>query len=114
MLEDTYWKLLQIDGQPVRAVPDGREQHLVLFGGRANAHTGCNKLLASYARPGPGALRFGAPGSTRMACPDAYANQEIAYLKALAATTRYRIDGQHLLLEDDAGVRLRYEAREIR
>lgn len=114
-LEDSYWRLTEIDGQPVRPVPGGREPHLVLFAGRVNANSGCNKLLAPYTLPAAGVLRLGTLASTRMACPEGYAGQEAAYTAALQAATRYQVDGKRLTLgDDDTAARLRFEAREIR
>lgn len=90
-LEDTFWHLVSIDGVPVQAVPGGRSPHLVLFAGRVNANSGCNKVLAPYSLPAAGRLVVGTLASTGAACPDGYAGQETAYLNALAATRHYQL-----------------------
>jgi copper homeostasis protein (lipoprotein) len=114
-LQDTYWKLAQLRGQPVDAVERQREAHLVLHTAqqRLAGSGGCNRLAGSYTLDGQ-RLSFGPTAATRMACAQGMA-QEQAFLDALAATVRWRIDAQRLELFDAQGASLaRFEAVALR
>ena len=109
-LENTYWKLTEVAGQPVRALPGEREAHLLLLDGRASGSSGCNKLMGTYTRNG-GALAVGPLASTRMACPPDMMAQESALLDAYALTTGFRIEGDRLTLTGGDTVLARFAAR---
>ena len=97
-LQNTYWKLLELDGQPV-VTPEGmREAHIVLAteGSSARGHAGCNNFFGSFETSGD-TLSFSALGSTMMACPEGM-DTEQAFLQALGETNRYEISGQFLTL----------------
>jgi len=60
-------------------------------------------------------LRLSAMGATRMACLSANAtDQETRFLAALGATHAWRIEGEVLVLFDDAGNELVRLARALR
>jgi len=109
-LQNTYWKLLELDGQPV-VTPEGmREAHIVLAteGYSARGHAGCNNFFGSFETAGD-ALSFSAIGSTMMACPEGM-DTEQAFLQTLGDTTRYEISGQFLTLYADDRLLARLEA----
>jgi putative lipoprotein len=110
-LENTYWKLIEVAGQAARVSPGEREAHLLLLDGRASGSSGCNKLMGSYTHVAPDSLRIGSLASTRMACPPELMAQESALAAAFARASRYRINGETLiLLEGDAEL-ARFQAR---
>ena len=115
-LHETYWRLTQLDGEPVFVGAGQREPHMVLRDGEpASVHgsTGCNRFTGQFEREGT-SLRFGTLAATMMACADTMA-QESAFTRALDATRSWRIIGQHLELSDDEGrLRARFEAVYLR
>ncbi|HEY0200782.1 MAG TPA: META domain-containing protein [Burkholderiaceae bacterium] len=112
-LENTYWKLVALGGQPTATPTNGqREAHLVLQAGpeaRLSGSGGCNRLMGNYERKGD-ALRFPPVAATRMGCPEGM-EQETAFLHALEQVAALRIKGRQLELLDAAGIPiLRFEA----
>ena len=114
-LENTYWKLIALRGQPV-AVPDrGREPHVILQAAqhRVAGSGGCNRIAGGYTLAGE-RITFGRIAGTMMACADGM-QQERAFLDALSAVARWRIEGQRLELIDERGdVLARFEAVYLR
>ena len=110
-LENTYWKLIEVDGHPAQVLPSEREAHLLLLDGHASGGSGCNKLMGSYTHSAPSTLHIGPVASTRMACPPEMMAQETALVTAFERTTRYRIAGETLDLLDGDTVLARFEAR---
>ncbi len=77
--------------------------------GRFSGSTGCNRILGGY-RMDSADLRFTPVAGTRMACPDAEAQQvEASFLKALEATTRFQVQGDILRLYASDGPLLTFE-----
>jgi copper homeostasis protein (lipoprotein) len=110
-LENTYWKLIALRGTPVAMSDRQREPHLILQPEqhRVTGSGGCNRLAGGYTLAGD-RLTFGRAAGTMMACADGM-EQERAFLDALAAAARWRIDGQRLELLDSRGeVLARFEA----
>lgn len=102
-LTNTYWKLVEMGGQPAALGAGQRELHLVLGsqGARVQGFSGCNRFTGSYERSGD-QLRLGQLASTRMACVDGM-EQEHRFLDALAKTTRFELGGENLALYADNG-----------
>jgi putative lipoprotein len=111
VLENTYWKLVEINGRPAQVLPGEREAHILLLSGRASGSSGCNKLMGGYALAGPGVLRIGPLASTRMACPPDMMAQETALLDAFERATAYRIEGEALALLQGDAVLARFASR---
>lgn len=65
--------------------------------GRVAGSSGCNRLVGGFALSGEG-LRFGAMGSTMMACTEPLMEQERRMLDALEQVTRFDIAGDGALL----------------
>ena len=108
-LGGTSWRLESLGGQP--AIPTEGPNAARLFfeagatpdSGRAFGGASCNRFNGPYTASG-GTLRFGALVSTRMACADERLNrQEVAFLGALDATRTFRVAGDTLVLEGEAG-----------
>ena len=114
-LLNTYWKLMELAGNPVTVAANQNEPHLVLKPEpkQVNGSGGCNRFFGSYQTTGT-ALSFGGIGSTRMACPSGM-DTEAAFLSALGRVATWRISGQRLELSDStAAVLARFEARAMK
>jgi copper homeostasis protein (lipoprotein) len=105
-LQNTYWKLVRLRDEPVLAVENQREPHIVLHmdGQRVAGSGGCNRLLGGYRIEGS-RIEFGKLAMTLMACP-AGMEQEQAFFGALGEAVRWRVLGSHLELFDAGGARL--------
>lgn len=115
-LTNTYWRPVEIDGEPVILEAGQREPHFVLAseGKRVQGSTGCNRIMGSFEQD-PDGLRFMGLASTRMACPPAIARLEVRFLDALSAVVSQRIIGESLELRDASGqLRMRLESRYLR
>ena len=111
-LENVQWTLLQLDGE---AVKSGARGALTLSLGskdrRLSGFAGCNRMIGGYELDGE-AVKFTGMATTRMACIDLTPEEPL--LRALAATTRWRVTGNTLELSDASGtVRTRWTATMI-
>ena len=99
-LTNTYWKLIELNGQPAALGAGDRELHMVLTaeGGRVQGFSGCNKFSGNYQRK-DGQLHFEPLASTRMACITGM-EQEKRFLDALGSAVRYTLSGERLSLYD--------------
>lgn len=114
-LEGTYWKLMTLRGEPVIVASRQREPHFILQlpQRRLAGSGGCNRLAGGYTLEGE-RLSFSRAASTMMACTEGMA-QERAFLDVLAATARWRIEGERLELFDEQGTPLaRFESRYLK
>jgi len=111
-LENTYWKLVELNGKAVAAASRRREPHLLLNseGKILQGSGGCNTMRGGYQLDGA-RLRFTQIVTTRMACPDPYMSQESEFLKALEAANSFKLSGDKLELYDDGKLLARFEAR---
>ncbi len=109
-LTDTYWKLLELDGEAVTTPEGMREAHVILASSESRAHgfAGCNNFFGGYQFDGD-TLTFSAMGSTMMACPQGM-DTEQAFLSALGQTTRFTISGQFLQIYTEDQLLARLEA----
>jgi heat shock protein HslJ len=110
-LTNKYWKLTELDGQPV-VVGSAREPHLRFQA--ADSHvagsTGCNSLSGTFERHGD-RLTFGRMVTTLMACTDpALAGQEQRLLELLATVDRAGTVGDRLTLYARDSAVARFEA----
>lgn len=89
-LEDTRWRLIELDGQPQASPPGTRQLYLRLSAAarRFEGFAGCNTVAGGYAAEAA-ALKFTGIVSTRMACPAL--SIEDRFNRALHATTGWRI-----------------------
>jgi heat shock protein HslJ len=99
-LENREWRLVDLRGRAAMPSTGMREAGIRFFTDsmRMTGSGGCNQIASTYARDGD-QLSFGPIRATRMACADAALNrQEADFLSALAATTRYEILHDTLIL----------------
>ena len=65
---------------------------------------GCNRYFGAYEKQGS-SLTFGPIGATRMACVDGMETED-RFLKMLEQVRSWKLQGQQLLLLDEAGATL--------
>lgn len=115
-LKDTYWKLIEIDGEKVQLVEgQKREVRITLASqdARVFGFSGCNQLMGGYEQEGD-TLRFSKLAGTMMMCAPPLMTLERQVLKAIGETSRYRIDGEQLTLFDGDRVVARFESVYLR
>jgi putative lipoprotein len=105
-LENTYWKLTDLDGSPVRVANQQREPHFILHSANRSVagSGGCNRLTGRYDVNGD-RISLGRVASTMMACVDGMETEQ-AFLKALGRANRWRVTGQRLQLFDATGTQV--------
>ena len=98
-LENTYWKLAEMNGQPVITPTDAREVHMILgpmgTEKQIKGFAGCNTIGGSYSTDGS-KIKF-VTLSTKMFCEDTQ-DVENFFLKVLSQADSYKINGQTLEL----------------
>lgn len=115
-LLETYWRPVEIEGEPVALQAGTREPHFVLSreGSRMRGYTGCNSLAGGFEQDAEG-FRFKSMVATLMACLPAANDLHARFVAALTATASIRLAGDTLELRDREGkVRMRLEARYLR
>ncbi|WP_191621462.1 YbaY family lipoprotein [Marinihelvus fidelis] len=111
-LENTYWKVMSIRGEPVTVAERQREPHLILHPDdqRVSGHGGCNSMMGGYEVNGD-QLTFKQMAGTMMACPEGM-EQEQALHQALGEVILWQVAGEQLQLRDgDDVVVLELESR---
>lgn len=102
-LQETYWKLTEVDGRPAVVFDGSREAHMVLRkDGSVSGSSSVNRMMGSYTIEGD-SITFGQMAGSMMAGPEPLMKQEQAFLKALGNTKRYRVEGETLTLVDANG-----------
>lgn len=114
-LVNTYWRPVELGGQPVTLRAGTREPHLILDqkDSRVRGFSGCNGFGGSYVLDG-GKLGFKGIVSTMMACLPV-GDLEQRFFAALKNTAGHALRGEVLELRDaDGRVLGRFEARHLR
>jgi len=95
-LVNTYWKLVELNGQPAALGAGERELHMVLTseGNHVRGFSGCNRFTGSYDL-NESQLCFKPLAATRMACREGM-EQEQRFLDALGSVRRFSISGDRL------------------
>lgn len=97
-LENTYWKVLEVNGAPMPVFDEQREAHLRFTGeGKLAGRGPCNTLMGGYTLAAADSLRFSGVATTRMACPVGM-DEEAGLLAALQDAAAYRVRGERLEL----------------
>ncbi len=99
-LRGTVWRLVELDGAAVAAVPgQQREMGLTLSAtqNQVAGYAGCNNLAGGFESNGP-ALRFTGMAGTMMACEPVAMDRERRFHQVLGTVTAYRIEGAQLSL----------------
>ncbi len=99
-LDDTMWKLTEMDGIPEETIKTEEDAFVLGFTGADKTfygRTNCNRFFGSYEQLSGSVLRFNNVGATRMACP--YMEYENLFLQMINNVSAYRLtDGQLQLL----------------
>jgi uncharacterized lipoprotein YbaY/heat shock protein HslJ len=105
-LTNTYWRIYELQGEPLVVANEEREPHLTLKATEQKqsyaATVGCNQLVGSYSLEGDH-LVFGRGAATAMACSPPYDVLEKRLADVLAKTQAWTITGQTLELRDAQG-----------
>ena len=115
-LQETYWKLVALDGRTVSVPEGGREPHMILKGGATpgvSATVGCNQLAGGYTLEGD-RLNFGPMAATMMACPEPLGALEQQLSQVLSGSRTWKIAGQTLSLRDGDRILAEFEAVYLR
>ena len=114
-LENTYWKLVELDGRSIAIGPGQEGPHLRLESvlRKVTVSGGCNNLRGSY-QVNQGTLRFAPLAGTKKSCPQTVMDQESALLKGLEATTTFRLFSEALELYGQGKRLARFEKQEDR
>ena len=104
-LLNTYWKLINLEGQRAPLGAGEREVHIVFSseGDGVHGFSGCNRFTGAFRQDGND-LDFGPIAATRMACVMGM-DLERRFLDALSSARSFRISGDSLTLfgpEDSA------------
>ncbi len=97
-LTNTYWKLIELHGQPVNS-PEGAKPYYIKLDASENRFSGwagCNQMVGTFSNPDGFRVSFGKVASTRMACPDMTLETQLA--EVLEMTDNYAIAGNSLSL----------------
>lgn len=103
-LENSYWKLTQLSGEPVSVEEGQSEAHIVLHSedNRVSGATGCNRVMGSFETTGD-KLKLQQLATTMMACDNASMALEQRFLAMLNEVASYRVLVDHLELYNDGG-----------
>ena len=108
-LANTYWRIVQLQGEPTRTAAGAREPHLVLRQADSvlsfDATVGCNQFKGHW-RHSSHTIAFEQAASTRKACPESMATAEQRLQQMLDLAAGWRRTGNVLVLEDAQGAPL--------
>jgi heat shock protein HslJ len=109
-LENTYWKLVELNGRPITTSPNRPEAYFQLDSRkkRLQGNSGCNIITGGYELSGD-RITFTKIISTKMACHEGM-EIEREFLKALEASNNLRLTGENLELYGDDKLLARFEA----
>jgi len=96
-LVGTYWKLIELFGEPATAHENSdREAHIV-FGenNHVSGDAGCNRFAGSYQLEEPNKITFSQMAVTRMMCLDGMETEDM-FLQFLNTADSYAIKGDIL------------------
>lgn len=100
---DKTWKLIELDGAPFTA----RATLTFPEPGRITGQAPCNRFNSTQNAPYPW-FEMGEAMTTRMACPEMA--EETRFLSALSAMTQSEVLGNSLILRNETGGEMVFEA----
>ena len=95
-LENTQWKLVELDGETNPAFAEEGTFTFSLNGESITGVGACNRFFGGYELSQPNGFELGMMGMTRMACPNM--ELEDAFVRMLDDADAYSIDGDVLML----------------
>lgn len=99
----TEWKLLELNGKAITVDTTFKKEPLLVFEKgteKLNGNGGCNGFMGSYKLKEGNGIELTLGGATMMACPNL--ELEAQFHDALKQTKSYRIEGNTLLLDNEA------------
>jgi heat shock protein HslJ len=102
--KEVVWQLVELDGKPF----DARATLSFADEGALSGQAPCNRYSGQQSAPYPW-FQAEKIAVTRMACPQLAA--ETAYFEALSAMTLSEVSGETLILSNDAGREMVFEAQ---
>jgi heat shock protein HslJ len=99
-LENTHWRLSEMNGNPIITLEGSRDVYFMLTTEqgqkRVTGFAGCNSITGGYTLSGD-KIKF-VIASTKMMCPDEQMAVEDFLLKTLSAASSYQVEGNVLEL----------------
>ncbi len=110
LLKNTYWKLIDINGKPVKVPSSVRELHFILRadGKSLKGFGGCNNFMGKYEIK-ENRIKFGPIAGTRKLCKKTM-DLENSFLKVFSEVNNYKIFGKVLELYHDEKVLAKFES----
>jgi len=107
-LEDTYWRLSEMSNVPVKS--SNNEPYIYMHRGKLTGNTGCNDITGKYTDYSRmDKVKFDA-ATTEMACMNGMETEKLM-LKVLGETTKYKQNGNNLLLYNGTILLAIFEAK---
>jgi putative lipoprotein len=102
-LMDTYWQLIEMNGQAIKENTMGPSAHIIFdeAEARVSGSTGCNRFFGGFTLGENNTVSLSQVGATRRACVDEGVN-EFDYLAMLGKATNYSIESDKLTFSDEA------------
>lgn len=109
-LQNTYWKLAEMNGMPVITPPGAKEVHFILTSeGGIKGFAGCNSLGGSFTRDSDSNKIKFTTITTRMMCSERM-DIENYLTSVLSNTDSYKINGEILELYQDNTFLAKFES----
>lgn len=99
----TRWKLIELNGEAIKVDTTFKKEPVLVFEKdteKLSGNGGCNSFMGSYKLKESNGIELTLGGATMMACPNL--ELETRFHDALKQTKSYRIEGNTLLLDNDA------------
>ena len=111
-LKNTYWSLIELNGEDSSNISSQPEVHLVFHANDNTFHgsDGCNRIQGSYIQ-NKEAFKFESIISTRMYCAESM-DQADAFLQVLSKTKLTKIEEDYLILYAADVELARFEAKD--
>jgi len=105
-LAGKYWKLVELNGNPVEVDQSPRDPHIVLdiYTHSFTGSTSCNRMMGSYQLTAPGKIVFSQAAATQMMCLDMEIENQ--FLQIFDSIDGYLVDGDTLTLLNESGAPL--------
>lgn len=109
-LKNTYWKLLESNGEPVNIEIAEREPHFILRtdGKNVKGFGGCNNFMGTY-EVNENKIKFGPMEGTRKFCEKTM-ELENSFMKVFSEVNNYKIFGEKLELYRDRNIIAKFES----
>lgn len=108
---DDVWTLVEIRGKAVTLVSGESPVTLQVNpeAGTVGGCSGCNRFMGKFKDLGDGKMELTEVFGTRMACPEAIAKKEAAFMQLFRRCNGYQLDGYSLTLKQGENALLRFE-----